>query len=400
MKKKHILILGGDVKRNIGDTIILASLLQSLIKVSNSCRITVWGEPPKEILPLQQVELLKRGLKNLPALISAIYGADLILWGGGQLLAGNRSSVKIPYWTTIIALCRILRRPIIGYCQGVGPLNNKVDQWLSRWAIKCTEQFFVRDPESIQELGNNGLSGSKIALAADPAVLHLTDHLQGTRSKGPSSYQKNSRPWIGLTPRYTHHHFRRLVPYQFLSPHIREKILERESYHDLKRLWTEIADWCTEELGAEVIFLPTYMASWETDLPLAKEITEDMASPERARICNYEDGLKDFLSVFDRLDLYIGTPMHGTIFATTRHVPTLSLYYETKGLAYFKRLRLTEWALPIIGSSQSEDHPVVIDRLNKLWKERESVRDSLSQRMIFLQNQARKAEHYLSKQLP
>ena len=189
-----------------------------------------------------------------------LLGAQAVLWGGGQLLQGNRSRIKLLYWAGVVTLLRMLRKRIMGFAQGVGPFPRKFDRALARFAVNCTEVFTVRDPASLRTLEEINAPQRKIFLTADPALLLFPEATgNGRPMKEPEAVSqfhpdKHPTPTIGISFRYTRHHrSNRIIPFQFLPESLRRKAFESEDFSYFLATMSDLCDRIVVELHAGIM---------------------------------------------------------------------------------------------------------------------------------------------------
>ncbi|GJL63363.1 MAG: hypothetical protein NPIRA04_20170 [Nitrospirales bacterium] len=422
---RKVLIVAGDIRYNLGDTAICLSIVRMIRKVSPTSSVVVWGHGP----------CFSDGFDNVefhPPLsfegVCSFFRADAVLWGGGQLLQGNRSQIKILYWAGIVTLLRLLGKKIMGFAQGVGPLSRKHDQVLTRLACSCTEVMTVRDLKSLITLQEINVPAHKIFATADPALtlfsyppisqnfdqalsqvmtvlnsvstlheskvpirnvltsagstLSLSHHshsedlaVQDSGSSLKHERTKCDTPTIGMSLRYTlHHRSNRIIPFQFLPAAMRCKTLESEDFSRFLATMAVLCDRVIEECGVNITFVPMYYAPWETDVVIAESLAQHMNHKERVTVFKPSNGVEDIGHILQGLEAFVGIPMHSTILSTSLHVPTLALYYESKGCDFFKLIGQEQWTFPLEKINEPGGPNLLLDRICTLWQEREHVR--------------------------
>lgn len=374
------LILAGDIRRNFGDTAIALGVLALIREADPKASVRIAGPPA--LLPggFEGVEFVPGDL----AILAAARDADLVVWGGGQLLAGNRSRAKVPLWAARIEAMHRLGARIVGIGQGIGPLPAASDlRWTAR-AVERTVGFTVRDEESARLLRAAGVPEHRFRVAADPAVmLAPADGVVARPAAVPSA-----PPAIGISPRWTaHHHARRVVPFRFLPAAARRRVFASAPYREFERALIVLADRLMDELDVDLRLFPTYRAAWESDEPLSDAVAARARRPERVRVVRPERGVDELLAGLRGVDLLLGMPMHATILATTQHVPTLAIPYEPKGTEYFRALGMPEMIGPPFTGAADVD--AVVRRVVETWPDRARVRGALAERVGALRERAR-----------
>ena len=391
----------GDIRYNLGDAAICLATIGMIREVFSSPEIAVWGKAPLIDGGFEGVAFLERmGIRSLRAILRA----DLIVWGGGQLLQGNRSRVKIPLWVARIVLLHLAGKRIVGFGQGLGPISRRTDLWLTRLAVSCTDVFTVRDRGSIHVLREARAPLERIHLTADPA-LALAGLTPGTtRSAGRSARNRTHdsvsgdasspgpedgagkgaeiRPTLGVSLRYTRHHRSgRIIPFQLLPARMQGRVLDSADFRYFLETVTGVCERIVGRLGVDLVLVPMYYAPWETDLVIAEAIERRVRDSGRVRVVRPRKALAEVLNTLGSLDALVATPMHATILATSQYVPTLALHYESKGLDFFSLVGMERWALSV----DSLWEPGGPDRfealIRELWAHRVEIRRELESRM-------------------
>lgn len=130
---------------NFGDEAI-ARVLTDKLKSEGAEKITLISSNPEKTAALH-------GVESCPMLkfFSPLKEADVLISGGGSLLQDVTSIKSLIYYLGIIYTALVLRKKVIIYSQGIGPINSKIGQLLTRIALKNCTQISVRDKKS-QEL--------------------------------------------------------------------------------------------------------------------------------------------------------------------------------------------------------------------------------------------------------
>ena len=376
----RILVLPGDTRFNVGDMAICLAVTRLIRACRPDAAIDVWGHEPELATGFEGVRFVPTGW----SLLRSLRRADLVVWGGGQLLQGNRSRVKIPFWVLMIGLCRLFGRRVVGIGQGVGPLHGSLDRALARQAVHWTDAFSVRDSGSAEWLRVAGVGDDEILLAADPAICLAPD----SPPSGPVK-REGAGPAVGVSLRYTLHHVpRRLIPAQLSGSRRRRAIIASPGF---RRFVDDMETVCRRILdrdGASIVFLPMYYAPWETDEYLAAELARRLDAGDRVRIFRARSSVTEVMRAFAEVDVCVATPMHATILATCQGTPTVGLYYEPKGFEYLESLHCEGWSLPLEDAIGPGGADRLSDRVTTLLQNRSEARRHLLEHLPALRARA------------
>lgn len=144
---------------NFGDEAI-AKVLTDKLKSEGAEKITLISSNPEKTAKLH-------GVDSCPMLkfFNPLKEADVLISGGGSLLQDVTSLKSLIYYLGIIYSALFLRKKVIIFSQGIGPINSKIGQILTKIALKNCKQISVRDKKS-QELLKSWKIDSK--LVKDP----------------------------------------------------------------------------------------------------------------------------------------------------------------------------------------------------------------------------------------
>lgn len=156
---------------NAGDEAVLAAILEALApRVASGSRFVVTaGDPARTVelhnAPQHEVDAIPRQAPR--ALLGAMRACDVFISGGGSLVQDVTSLRNVVYYTGLMRLARLSRKPFMIYAQGVGPLHKPLSQKLARVAMQGARVITVRDPESKALLQRIGVR-REIEVTADP----------------------------------------------------------------------------------------------------------------------------------------------------------------------------------------------------------------------------------------
>ena len=160
--KKRFILSGYFGFKNFGDEAILSVLINKL--QSDRHRITVITSDTQYTKSLYKHI---RTVKNFDFqnIIASIYKSDILISGGGSLLQDVTSLKSLIYYLLIIFIALLFRKKVIIFAQGIGPVNSKIGQFLTKLLLKNCFYISVRDEKSHQLLKSWGI---KSDLLCDP----------------------------------------------------------------------------------------------------------------------------------------------------------------------------------------------------------------------------------------
>ena len=283
---------------NAGDEAVLAAILQAISQQKSGARFVVTsGNPQNTIARFNgaqtPVEAIAR--QSPRALVDAIRSCDVFISGGGSLLQDVTSLRNVVYYSGLLRLARLSRKPAMIYAQGIGPLIRPLSQKLARIAAQQSRVVTVRDEDSKKLLEQIGVR-RKIEVTADP-VWALSPQSQSLQPKstpefGGKTLCASLRPWQG---------------YDF----------SREG--NLARGWQNFA----QKSGARFRFVPMQD---EIDRP----VMENLATPNVAVINTADLHPREIMSLCGDCHAMIAMRLHALIFAAAQGVPCVAVNYDPK----------------------------------------------------------------------
>lgn len=156
---KKVVLSGYYGFKNFGDEAIL-SLLVNKLKAVN-CDITVISANPEYTKTLyNDIRTVKTF--DITSIIKAILKSDILISGGGSLLQDVTSLKSLIYYLFVIFIALILKKRVVIFAQGIGPINNKLGQLLTKNLLKHCYYISVRDDNSAELLSNWGIKSEVV----------------------------------------------------------------------------------------------------------------------------------------------------------------------------------------------------------------------------------------------
>ena len=146
---------------NFGDEAIASVLVEKLKKEEAEC-ITLISSNPAKTSEIHSVNSCGMFEFLIPLLKS-----DVLISGGGSLLQDVTSLKSLIYYLGVIYTALFLGKKVEIFAQGIGPINSKIGQVLTKFALKRADKISVRDKKSQELLNEWGISSE---LVKDPVL--------------------------------------------------------------------------------------------------------------------------------------------------------------------------------------------------------------------------------------
>ncbi|HHT63570.1 MAG TPA: polysaccharide pyruvyl transferase CsaB, partial [Clostridia bacterium] len=165
---KKVVLSGYYGFNNIGDEAVLASIIQALKKEIPELAVTVLSHDPKKTEKQYGVKAVNRW--SLAQILPVLKDCDLFISGGGSLLQDVTGPKSILYYLALICLARFLRKPVMIYAQGIGPVHRPWARKLTGWVLNKVDLVTVRDEESRSDLESMGVFRPPVKVTVDPVM--------------------------------------------------------------------------------------------------------------------------------------------------------------------------------------------------------------------------------------
>ncbi len=313
---KRVVISGYYGFNNLGDEAVLYSMLQSLRRYIPGIEITVLSNDPPATAREYGVAAVDRW--NMRAVAGAVRRSRLLISGGGSLLQDVTGLRSLFYYLGVVWIARLLRRPVLYYAQGIGPVNTGLGRRLTGFATRGVRAVTVRDDESARDLAAMGV-GRVVEVAADPVLGLRPEEID--RAAGAEILARN-----GIKPGRT-----------VVGVSVRP-------------LPGPAADWENKLAGAldmlvragrTVVFVPMHRPA---DQIASREIASLMEEPHV--IIGEQLNVPQMIALTANLDLLIGMRLHALIFAAVGGVPPLGIVYDPKVERFLRRVGMVPAGTP------------------------------------------------------
>lgn len=350
---KTVVISGYYGYENIGDEALLAAIVSALKAEITDLHIIVLSATPDQTARRYGVEGVSR--ISIGAVFSALRRADLLISGGGSLLQDVTGPLTIPYYLGIVAMAKMLGKPVMFYAQGIGPVNGTFGKQLIKLLADKVEVITLRDAASVNILRQIGISRPVIELTADPVFgldlqkvgedPEISDEKVAPRPVGKPVMGLFIREWQGLEP-------------------------------CLDSL-AGLADYMIGQ-GWEVVFIPM---QFPADLAPVREVARRMKlSPV---IIEEGLGFPGLTKLIGSMDLVIGMRLHALIIAAVCEVPMLGLSYDPKVSEFMDMIEQ-----PVLRDLSGLSKEVLIQKVNDILANQAEIKEKLHEKREELSGKA------------
>ena len=345
IRKVKIIISGAYGNRNLGDELILVSLLKMIKEYIPNSEIMIFSFNPLHTMEYYKVssysqwpEFLKINYfkvfwkpifwKHLYQIVKIIKNCDIFLLGGGGLFEHEYPGVF--FWTSKVLIAQLFKKPTIIYAVGVEPIWNKkiLSKLLLKFIFRKARVILVRDRISKENLLKLGIPFNKIGIVGDPVFFLRSEFLRYKRANHRTaclsicfSIRPIQYPWRDGTC--------------YLSD--RQKQLNRSI--------AEILDKLIDEFNAHVYLLPMNI---EDDRVILENIYKTIQTYQKVTLLE-KISLEKLWELFCNFNLVISMRLHPLIIASILKIPFIGIISHPKILKF-----LVEINQPSLGISYKE----------------------------------------------
>ncbi len=302
---------------NLGDEAVLYSMLQALRRVIPRLEITVLSNDPPATAREYGVVSVNRW--NMRQVAGALRHGELLLSGGGSLLQDVTGMQSLVYYLGVIWMARLLRKPVMYYAQGIGPVNTAIGRRLVCMTTRSVRSVTVRDGESLKDLRSMGVR-RPIEVTVDPVLGLRPSDINLAAGAGILARHGiiSDSPVVGVSVR---------------------PLPGRATWK------TELVRACDElaMAGHKVVFIPMHTPD---DLVLSQKLAAAMREHNHV-IIGEKLNVPDVISLMGNLDLLIGMRLHALVFAAVTGVPPLGIVYDPKVERFLGRLGVPHAGHPL-----------------------------------------------------
>jgi polysaccharide pyruvyl transferase CsaB len=303
---------------NAGDEALLSAICFTIKKFEPRVEFVVFSGSPQKTSHIHGLPAVNR--MNPWVIIRELWQSDLLISGGGSLLQDVTGPRSLPYYISIVALAKILKKPVIFYAQGIGPINRRFSKFLMRLIANRVDLITLRDKESLQLLKKLRVTHPPVKLTADPVFTldpSFDDFQQAQLLL--QQYGIKNKNIIGVSVR------------------------EWKPLEGYQQPLAKVLDYMAKK-GYQIVFIPL---NYPDDLSESRQVAELME--EKCFIINNHLNSIEYIALIAKFDLLIGMRLHSLIFAANRGIPFAGISYDPKIDAFLKSFNLS----PIQGDYQN-----------------------------------------------
>ncbi|MFZ5634586.1 MAG: polysaccharide pyruvyl transferase CsaB [Bacillota bacterium] len=339
--------------KNNGDEAMLYAILKALDQRVQGLEPVVLSRDPEGTREFFGVRAVPR--HDLGSILAGLRRADLLISGGGGLLQDVTGPNSILYYLGIVTLARMMKKPVLFYGQGIGPIRTALGRTLMRLVANKVDLITVRDRESKEELLDLGVIRPRVEVTADPALGLDT----GEISPEPGAAILNE---AGLS-----------AGEDLVGVSVRAWKGESAYKAVIARVCDDLA-----AKGRKVVFLPMH---YPVDVDVSREVAALMK--QRPFIIDRELDFREMLSLMMQTRMIMGMRLHFLIFGALLNIPMVGVSYDPKVDRF---LSLVE--MPAGGSVEDLDYNKLSRCIDRVEESSQLLKAKLAEKVAVLRMEA------------
>ena len=324
----NIVICGWYGNENLGDELILESMLHQFQSIFEDSSITVFSDNPNETKSKYGVNSVRRkgnAFHRLQRAI-AVSKADLyVLGGGGILMDYGKARNIVLRWLEEMKLAQQLGIPNMAFSVGVGKIWIDESKQSILEVLPRADAICVRDKESAETLAKLGVSNLQIT--SDIALIHpeLLHARMDTNiaKRASSSIIVCLRHWFDTSNSID-------------DPVVFDRLIQS--------LASFLSEMSTSRMSS-ITFAPLRTRSADDDRVVAQKVVKLMDDKRNVTIIDHSLEPSEFFDLVLSSELLIGMRLHSLIAAAAIGVPCIAINYSPKVRSFMSSIGADSWVL-------------------------------------------------------
>ncbi len=346
---------------NFGDEAILESLCRAIHGTDPEIEIVVLSKDPAFTEENHDCRAVQRFSPF--AVWRTLRRCELLVSGGGSLLQDNTSTRSLLYYLSVIWLAHRLGKKTMLYANGVGPVRKPANRRRVRKIVELADSVVLRDPDSIAELRDMGVTRPDLIESADPVY---------TMPAPSHSAAQRELSIIGVE-----------------GPFVTVAVRPIRDAPDYIERFAALCDGIYERYSFKIVLIPMQP---RFDEPVCWEVKEAMRNPATVLSGSYTP--LDVMGIIGEGRIALAMRLHALIFAACTCTPTLGFDYDPKVGSCLAMLRM-----PAVGSIADMDVDKLLEAVDVMLTHRDELVDSLRDSVDRVRTMALRANRELARLL-
>ena len=354
MNLKHkVLISGYYGFDNSGDDAILKAIVKDMKEYNNKINITVLSNNPSKTEKIYPVKAINRF--KLGEVFKAMKNTELFISGGGSLLQDVTSTRSLLYYLAIMQLAKLCKKPVMIYANGIGPIDKKINRFLTKKILNKVDLITLRDDASKEYIYELGIKNENIHVTADPVFTLLPSSEEDVLKIFQNENIPRTKKLVGIS------------------------IRQWRKADNLIEVVSDTIKYIIKTYDVNIVLIPMH---YPEDLEISLKINE-MADEDNCYVMKDRYSVEEIMGVIKELEIIIAMRLHSLIYAATQEVPIVGLVYDPKVEGILHSLDMENMCN--VEELNIED---LIQNIDYVWQNREELKEKLRLQDEDLKNKA------------
>ncbi len=350
--KNSILISGYYGFDNSGDDAILKAIVKDIRSKNSKININVLSNNPEKTEIMYDVNAVNRF--KLKEVLSAIKSTDLFLSGGGSLLQDVTSTRSLIYYLAIMTITKFLGKPVMVYANGIGPIERKVNRFLTKNILNRVDLITLRDDKSMEYVRELGIKNKNIYVTADPVFTLEASSKDRVNQIFDIEKIPRDKKIIGIS------------------------IRQWKKSKNLIQIMVEAIDYIVDKYDVNVLLVPMH---YPEDLGISVEIKNLV--DKGCYVIKEKYNVEEIMGIIREFEIIIAMRLHSLIYAANQEIPMIGLSYDPKVDGILKSLGMDS-----ICNVEEFTLRDLINNVDNVMINRESLKEKLRAQDIELKRKA------------
>ncbi len=320
---------------NYGDEAILESLCRAIHRIDPDTEITVLSNNPQFTESGHECRAARRF--SPLAVWKTLRRCELLISGGGSLMQDNTSTRSLIYYLSVIRLAHRMGKKTMIYANGIGPVTKPANRRRVRKTVELVDSVVLRDPDSVAELRDMGVTRPDLIESADPVyTMPAPSHAAAQRELSI----------IGVE-----------------GPFITVAVRPVKDAPDTVQKFAALCDGIADRYGLKIVLIPMQP---RVDEPVCRELQEAMRN--RATVLSGDYRPLDVMGIIGEGRIALAMRLHALIFAACTATPILGFDYDPKVGSCLAMLRM-----PAVEDISKMDVDTVLEAVDVMLRHRQEM---------------------------
>lgn len=341
-RNKRILLSGYYGFNNSGDDAILKAIVKDLKRADESLEIIALSNNPKLTEDVYEIKAVNRF--RIIEVIKAIKRCDLFISGGGSLLQDVTSTRSILYYLALMEIALLLRKPVMVYANGIGPINRKMNRVLTRMILNRVDYITLRDEDSKAFLQELGVTNENIIVTADPVFTLEASESNRIDQIFAIEGIPLDKPLVGIS--------------------IRKWVKEENLIDNLSKT----IEYMISRYSVNVVLIPMH---YPEDLLISQHLLERV-NVKGCYLISNRYGVEEIIGIIKRTRFIIAMRLHSLIYAAVQNIPMIGIVYDPKIKSFLDSMEMNKMC-----TVENLQYRELVEYVDYTWENREELSGKL-----------------------